>query len=154
MTAARNTLTVSALRTVVMALMTGLVVFAIVAVVLREQGLVAPVEVANGLLPILVMIVFLSCASSAVLIRFRMIEVARRSKEESLAELRADRVPPVLGQLTLIGAALVEGPGLLGIVTVLIGGPWYCLAAPFFALGMMFWNLPSRQRFEELIQGV
>lgn len=154
MTAVPTTLTSAALRTVVMALMAGIVLFTGVAVYVRTQALVAPVDVASSLLPIVLLLVFLGCVSAAVFLRARMVEMARRSKHEMLATLRDDRVPPVLGQMTLVSAGLVEGPALLGSVTVLLGGPWYCLAVPLLALGVMAWTLPSRQRFEELVQGL
>jgi hypothetical protein len=60
----------------------------------------------------------------------------------------------LLGAATIVSAALFEGPGLLGAITVMIGGPWYCLAAPLLAIGAILWLMPSREQFEELVRAL
>lgn len=154
MTAAAPTPTISSLRIIVLALMGGLVMFAVIAVVLRLQGLVAPVPQAETVLPIVVLVTLLGSVGLSFAVRSRLLAEVKKSKAEALAELRADRVPQAFATATIIGAASIEGPGLLGIITVLLGGPWYCLAAPIVAIGVMLWTLPDRQRFEEAVQGL
>lgn len=154
MSAAAPTSTITSLRIIVLALMGGLMTFGVIAVVLRQQGLVAPVPQAESVLPIVVLVTLLVGVGVSVLVRSRLLVQVRNSKREALAELRAERVPQALSLSTILGAALVEGPGLLGIITVLVGGPWYCIAAPLIAIGVMLWTLPSRQRFEEAVQGL
>lgn len=154
MTAAAPATTISSLRVIVLALMGGLVMFTVIGVVLRLQELVAPVPTAENVLPIVVLVTLLGGVGAAFAVRSRMVAEVRKSKADALAELRADRVPQGLALATILGAALVEGPGLLGIITVLLGGPWYCLAAPVLAIGVMLWTLPSRQRLEEAVQGL
>jgi hypothetical protein len=66
--------------------------------------------------------------------------------------LRDGKVPQALGSATIVSAALFEAPGLLGAVTVLLGGPWYCIAAPILAIAAIAWMIPSQESFEEALR--
>jgi hypothetical protein len=63
-------------------------------------------------------------------------------------------VPQPLFQLAIIGAALAEGFGLLGAVSLLLGASWYVLAAPVLAIPLILVQLPTRSRLEEQLRNV
>ncbi len=150
--AAQATMTIGSLRIILFALIGGLVMITGAASLMRTQGEIAPVPAAQTVLPIVVALVLASSVAIAFALRARLVTEAAKQKDVSLQLLREDKVPQALGAATIISAALFEGPGLLGAVTVLLGGPWYCLAAPILAIFAMVWLLPSRDRFEEALR--
>lgn len=77
----------------------------------------------------------------------------REQRAEALELLARDQAPPALLSLTILGAALAEGTGIFGAVTVLLGGPWFVLAAPGLALALIVAQIPSRERLEALVRG-
>jgi len=54
--------------------------------------------------------------------------------------------------VTIIGAALAEGPGLLACVTILLGGPWFLVAFPIVSIGWIASLIPTRDRVEALLR--
>jgi hypothetical protein len=68
--------------------------------------------------------------------------------------VRDGHVPQPLFQLAIIGAALAEGFGLLGAVSLLLGASWYVLAAPVLAIPLILVQLPTRSRLEEQLRNV
>lgn len=62
-------------------------------------------------------------------------------------------MPPPLQALAILGGALAEGVGLLGVVALLLGAPWYALALPAVAVVLILAQLPSRERLERMLRG-
>jgi hypothetical protein len=145
-------LTIRALRIICFALIGGLLLITIMAVVLRTQGLAASVPAAGLALPLAVAVAFATSVGVHFALRPKLIGEAAKAKAESLQMLREEKVPQTLGAATIVGAALFEGPGLLGAITVLLGGPWYCIAAPVLGIMAIAWMVPSRERFEEALR--
>lgn len=143
---------IGTLRIVCFALAAGLTIFTAVAVTLRMQGIVAPAPQAASMLPIVVAITFVSSVGMWFVLRKKFLDEAAKAKTEALEMLREDKVPHLIGTATIIGAAMFEGPGLLGAVTVLVGGEWYCLAAPIIAILAIVWMIPSRESVEDALR--
>ena len=85
----------------------------------------------------------------ALLIRSKATRNLAASKEAALELIRADRVPPSLSIAIIMGAAIVEGPGLLGGIAYFLGAPAYALALPIIAALVIAWMIPSRHSLEE-----
>ena len=56
--------------------------------------------------------------------------------------------------LTLIGAAIVEGIGLFGIVITLITGTWLTIVAPAIGLMLLCLLFPSRDRYNQFASNI
>ncbi|MFO0859043.1 MAG: hypothetical protein U0570_00705 [Phycisphaerales bacterium] len=56
--------------------------------------------------------------------------------------------------MAITRAALAEGFGLLGIVSLLVAGQWWGLAAPLIAIGIILATLPSQDRYEQFLEKV
>lgn len=147
--AERPALTIQSLRIICLALIGGLVMLTGMSVFLRVQGMMTPVPAAEQALPLAVAVAFAASVGLHFLLRPKLIGEAAKAKAESLQMLSQEKVPQALGAATIVGAAIFEGPGLLGAITVLLGGPWYCIAAPLLAIAAIAWMIPSRERFEE-----
>jgi hypothetical protein len=145
----RPALTIQALRIICFALIGGLVMITVGAVFLRTQGMMTPVPAAEQALPLAVALAFATSVGLHFVLRPKLINEAAKAKTQSMQMLSEQKVPQALGAATIVGAAIFEGPGLLGAVTFLLGGPWYCVAAPVLAIAAIAWMVPSRERFEE-----
>ncbi|MBI5364856.1 MAG: hypothetical protein HZA53_16890 [Planctomycetes bacterium] len=140
------------LQVILGALIAGLLSFTAVAVFVRTSiggvGSGAPVD----LLALVVLVLFAGMGGVYFMVRRSMLAAARAKRESALALVRQELVPIELQRLTLLGAALAEGPGLLGTVVVLIGGSWFLLAAPVIAMLCILFQMPSRERMEALLR--
>ena len=87
------------------------------------------------------------------LLRKQFLARARSMKAEGLELLRQGLTPQPLFSLAIIGAAMVEGLGLLGILAVLLGAPLYALVAPLLAVLLILAQLPNRERLEHAVRG-
>ena len=141
-------------RLIVLALVLGIVIFAGLVVFLRLSSDTALNPEVGKLL--LVVIGGLAVSNSVVyfLLRKSFVARAQEAKAEALELLKQDAMPPQLFSLTIIGAALAEGVGLLGVVAVLLGAPWFALAAPAVAVVLMVAQLPTREKLERVVRGV
>jgi hypothetical protein len=86
-----------------------------------------------------------------VLLRRSFVARAKDSRETSLTLVRHGRIPLPLHTLAIIGGALAEGAGLLGSIAVLLGAPWYALAAPALAVVLILIQLPSQERLSRIV---
>ncbi len=135
------------------ALAAGVLVFTGVAVYLRLAGMDLGDSQLARLLPFLVLA--LAAAEVPVYLLLRRVFVAqvRAAREESLGLVKEGRIPLQLQTLAILGAALAEGVGLLGVITVLLGGSWFALAAPFAAVVLILLQVPTRARLESIVRG-
>ena len=88
-----------------------------------------------------------------LLVRKQLLARARAAKDEGLELLRQDLVPQPLFLLLVVGAAMVEGLGLLGLIAVQFGAPLYGLAAPALAVLLILAQFPTRERLENVVRG-
>lgn len=86
-------------------------------------------------------------------VRRMLLARAQMQRAQARELLAQGQAPPALLSLVIVGAALAEGVGLFGAVTVLLGGPWFVLAAPGLALALILAQVPTRARFEALLRG-
>lgn len=149
---ARTAPPLQSLRLVLFALAGGLVTFAAVTVVVRMQGLNPQASDATRVLPFVAAGLFAAAGALWFVIRSRAASTLAPTKDAALEELRRDSVPPQLFAATIAGAAMFEGAGLLGIVTVLLGGSWYTLIVAMAAIVAIAWLVPSRERLEEWVR--
>ena len=68
------------------------------------------------------------------------------------AELQSGIVPPELSGLAILGAALAEGVGLLGVVTFLLTHRWPALLAPGLAMALIALQIPSAERARQALR--
>jgi hypothetical protein len=86
------------------------------------------------------------------LLRKQFLARARATRDEALELLRQGLTPGPLFSLTIVGAAMVEGLGLLGVLAVLLGAPLYALAAPALAVALILAQIPTRARLEQAVR--
>lgn len=144
--------TLRSTQVILLALAMGVLTFAGVAVFLRLSSSRSMDSDVGNLL--LVTIGGLAVSEIVVYVLLRRTFVARAvaAREESLELLREDRIPPPLQVLAIVGAALAEGAGLLGVVALLLGAPWATLAVPLVAVVLILVQLPTRERLERLVR--
>ena len=136
-----------------MALVLGIATFSGVVVFLRLRS-ERELDPAVGQL-LLVTLGVLAVAELPVyfLLRKQFLARAQAMKAEGLELLLQDLTPPALFSLTIIGAAMAEGLGLLGVLAVLLGAPLYALAAPVLAVLLILAQFPTRERLEHAVRG-
>jgi len=140
-------------RVIVLALALGIVLFTGVVVCLRLSGEPATNPEIGQLLLLVIGALAVANTSVYFVLRKSFVARAQAAKGEALELLKHDAVPPQLLTLTILGAALAEGVGLLGVVALLLGAPWFALAAPALAVVLIVAQLPSRERFERVVRG-
>jgi hypothetical protein len=139
------------------ALIAGLVIFAVTAVVMGPGGPLASEEVASGEpMPAETMLAVLGVLLVGCLGAFFAFGAAVRSQAHKAWEARADdedgraKLVALLSTSTILRAALVEGPGLFACVIVLLTGSPLPLAATALVVGLMATLLPARARLARL----
>lgn len=113
---------------------------------LSETGVMA----SGVLLPILGVLAVGEIPVYQVLRRRALRRLADR-REGALMEARTERVPHELFTLILVGAALAEGVGLFGAVVYLLTANALAIAGPFVALVVLGYQVPTRDRLEDLV---
>lgn len=109
-------------------------------------------EVAK-ILPVVVACVAVSELPVYVLLRKQLLARVTAERSASAELVEQGRIPLPLQTLAIVGAALAEGVGLLGGVTLLLGGSLYVLAAPALAALLIVVQLPTRAKLEQLVRG-
>lgn len=66
-------------------------------------------------------------------------------------EVRERKLWGHYGSLCVMRCAMVEGFGILGIVTLFVGGVWWGLAAPAIAIVVILSSLPSQSGYEHFL---
>jgi hypothetical protein len=84
------------------------------------------------------------------LMRARAFRQLKADVASARADLEAGRLPGPLFALKLIGATLVEAPGLLGCVAFLLTGNTLVLAAPALAIVLILLQVPTRSGCSQL----
>lgn len=144
--------TLRSTQIVLLALSMGVLTFAGVVVFLR---LTSSTAMDSGLSHLLLVTVGgLAVSEVVVYVLLRRLHVARAvaARAESLELLRQGRIPVSLHVLALVGAALAEGAGILGVVALLLGAPWYALAVPAVAVALILIQVPTQARLERLVR--
>lgn len=142
-----------AAQIVVGGLVAGLVVISVASVVLRiAQPPREPTTISTGALLLVVVLMFATSVAAWLVLRRRFLAQVAENREAALAVLRQDCLPLPLYMITILGCVLVEAPGLLGVVTLFLGGPWYVLLAPAASIALMVRQFPTRERCEELVR--
>lgn len=135
---------------VVAALAAGVVMATVVMVVLR--GSLQSQSQAGQLIPIIVLALVGAHVGAYVFLRGRTRAQLADMHDAALELLREGRLPQPIFTLSVIAGGLAEGTGLLGAVGVLLGGPWYLLAAPALAVLVIALQVPTRARAEEMVR--
>lgn len=135
------------------ALAGGVLTFAGVATYLRLSGMEMGESELARLLPVLVVVLAAAEFPVYLLLRKAFLAPVRAARAESLGLVEQGRIPLQLQTLAILGAALAEGVGLLGVVTVMVGGSWYVLAAPALSVVAILALLPTRARLERMVRG-
>lgn len=148
-----QTASIRAARTILFALIGGLLLFAGVATAMRLT--LGPLGNAQGLdlLSLLVPLLFALSGAAYVALRRALLAPLDAKRPEALALLRQGLLPPELLRHAIVGAALAEAPGLLGCICVLLGGPWLLISAPLLSIACIALLLPTRERSEHLLRG-
>lgn len=138
-------------RLVLVALVVGLVVFAGTSAFVRSTMPPRAETDVVRVLPFVVGATFVVVAAAYLVVRKTTLARLAASKAEALELARQGLLPGPLHALAIVGAALLEGPGLLGAVTLLLGGPWYLVAAPLISALAIAVLIPTRAGVETLV---
>ncbi len=138
---------VRVLRIVVAVMATGVIAFAVVAVVFVRQGIIATnADVATFLLPVL------ACVAGGQLVGYVILRsvLVKRVRETAADPAAAGQMTPraAYTTITLIGCVMAEGTGLLGIVTYLLSANMFGLVAPGAAIILIACQWPTRDGAE------
>jgi hypothetical protein len=137
------------LQFIVLALLSGIVVFSGATIYLvtngrvtADPGLLLPLGPAVGLFALAEFVGF-------VFVRRGIMDALRRVVEES----GTDALPPArllasFRVLTIIGAAMAEGVSLFGVVVVLLTGNWAAFAVAAVGLLVLVRLFPTRGRYD------
>jgi hypothetical protein len=140
------------LRLVVAAMAVGIVTLAVVASVLAAGGSVSLKPELAGPLGLALGVFVVVAAVAYTLVRNRMIAGLRQIYEEqSTPDDTATELAPRYAAITIIGAALAEGPSLLGGIVVMLTGQWTALVVPGVGLVVLALLLPTRDRFASFV---
>jgi hypothetical protein len=91
----------------------------------------------------------LGAIAAYVILRRQIVAGLRRVwQEQDPAERQPGNLIGHFQTLTVISAALAEGPSLIGAVIFLVTGIWAALFAPLLGLFVLSLLLPTRDRFE------
>ncbi|HEX6884524.1 MAG TPA: hypothetical protein VF530_14200 [Planctomycetota bacterium] len=144
--------TLVAFRFVPLAMAFGVLVLTGGAVALRASGTLAGSPDTARILTYCVAGLALALVPALVVLRATQVARLRAGRAQALELLAQGRVPHPVLALTIGSCALVEGLGLLGAVTVLLGGPWAVLAVPVLAVAVILLQVPTRTRIETLVR--
>jgi hypothetical protein len=126
---------------IVVALILGVVTFAVVAAVIGPFGQAFP-PIALGLdaIELTAIAVSISMAAASFVVPPKILESARERSDLSRAEaFRTSR---------LIASAMCEGPALLWCVALLLSGKWWYLGPIALLIGLLVLHIPSRDAYE------
>jgi len=142
------------LRLVVAAMIFGLVSFGAITVFLITGGtMTSRAELARVLLPILGLLVLAEIPVYVVLRRAVLAKLRRISDADSTEQIPTDQTIQSFTTLTIVGAALAEGPSLFGIIIFLLSGNWLAMVAPALGLLLLAALLPTRGKFDHFTSG-
>lgn len=145
-------------RIIVFALMAGIAIFSVVAVVVgpQMQGGGGPddTEPADPILPdeavyVGIGLTIVAAFAGMFLRKFLASKVGQR-REEALAEIKEGKMPSELMTATITGCAVVESVGLLGAVGTLLTSNVMYLAMPAVAIAVMLTFVPTESSMENL----
>lgn len=140
------------LRLVVAAMSVGIIALVVVASVLVAGGSAAQKPELASPLGLALGISVIVAAVAYTLMRNRIIAGLRQTYEEqSTPDDPATELAPRYAVITIIGAALAEGPSLLGGVVVLVTGQWTALVVPAVGLVVLALLFPSQDRFASFV---
>ena len=108
-------------------------------------------------LQILVWVCFLLAVAEIpcwLFLRAKLLGQVRARLQAQEGEGKADLLPPELFALTMIGAALAEGVGLFGTVVFFLTRQHVVLVLPGLAILAILLLMPSKERFEELLENL
>ena len=139
-----------AARLIVIALGAGLTLFLSMVCFLRLAGHVElettvgamVAYAAHGLAVMLLVPLFLVRA------RFRAVIQQQAAAVKTDAE-KGLVAPPILS-MTIISAAMVEGVGLLGTVSLLVGAPWWAIGLPLVCIVVIWLMAPTQATLREV----
>ena len=136
-----------------LAMALGVLAISGVAIAVRLSGGVESNPEVTGVLTMAVAALAVAMVPVYFVLRRTLVARAQEERAKGLELLAQGQAPPALLTLLIVGAALAEGVGLFGAVTLLIGGPWFVLAAPGLALALILMQIPTRERFEAMLRG-
>lgn len=144
--------TLQSAQLIVGALLMGVVAFTIVAVVMVNNG--------RPLKPAMATPLGIALATCALFCIFGAIAFGRFVTNANRAPWQAhpDPVPELMLQpfviVTILRAALLEGPALFGVLVFLVTGRWEMLIAAAAGVIGLLAIFPSRARFESFVSAV
>jgi hypothetical protein len=134
-----------ATQLVLVFLAAGMLVLTTAAALLRGAGLTPANLAVARVLPWIVVALAAAEMPAYLVLRRTLLARACASRDEALALAREGRIPGPLHALALVGAALAEGVGFLGLVALVLGASWYVLAAPLLAAALILAQVPTAE---------
>lgn len=140
-----------------LALVAGLVSFAMVVALLQQAGSLTPSAGSRaGLLLAAAAAMWGASALAGTLLRRGMLASMRRSRDWAALpedDRRAQLASPFATR-SILWAALLEGPGLFGVVVLLMTGSVVALIPTFLSVCGILLDLPTPTRFERYVAAV
>jgi hypothetical protein len=136
------------MRIIAAALMLGVLVFAVVAAVVRQP---VPGDAVHLIGTIAVILAVAQAVAAAIVFR-AVTATALRRHASTPPDPDADLAATAAAYQTamIVALALLEAPAFLGLIAFLLGGDLWVLAAPALSLGSMPLYFPSEAAVREL----
>lgn len=140
------------LRIVIAALAAGVLVFAVVAQVLGPFHKPGENELFDTYLPGIIPAVAAGALVGRAVLGAVLTKQLSEQRNTALEQAKQGLVPNPLRSLTIIGAALFEGVGMLAGVALLLTGHWSSYLAIAFSLAGILYHLPTQEKVERAVR--
>ncbi len=136
-------------------LLMGQVSFMLIASVMKMGGMMQPLPGLGLFLLMAVGATMVGGSVAAMVMRAAITRAARRDWQNRIDDDHGlERIFGRYWILTITTAALVEGTGLFGSLTVLIAGEWLALLAPVLTIALAIGSFPNSYRWAEFHDAV
>lgn len=143
------------LQAVAGGLLMGQVAFMLTASIVKLGGMMHPMPGLGMILLIVVGATMVGGSIAAMVMRAAITRAAQDDWQNRIDD--DDGLERIFGRfwvLTITTAALVEGTGLLGSLTVLIAGEWLALLSPVLTIALAIGLFPNSDRWAEFHDAV
>lgn len=146
-------LNLNSMRIILFALVGGVVMFTVVVLAVGDQARAQ--GDALGILPWIVLAVAVMQVPTFVVVRGIFVgPLKAQYRNEGITEGLKDGIGRAYLMLTLIMAAMIEGVALFGIVTYMLTGNVYVLAAPVLGASILLSLVPSMDKLKQFGRGL
>jgi hypothetical protein len=141
-----------AARLIVIALGMGLTLFLSLVCFLRLAGHVEPDTTLGAIVAYAAHGLAVMLLAPLFFVRARFSKVIQQQSASVRTDAEKGLVAPPVMSMTIISAAMVEGVGLFGTLSLLLGAPWWAIGLPLVCIVVIWWMAPSQATLREAVR--